>query len=204
MGPSARETQEHESKMNAAEAEKVVHIVESVLDAGCTAEDLGIVTPYMAQVRLLRTSWRNRCKERGAKWNASRISRALEIASVDNFQGREKELIVFSAVRNNSAGRVGFLADWRRLNVMLTRARRGLVVVGHGQTLQKDPYWSKWLRWCADHRVIVDKQAWHDIVRAAKRTAANQHAKSLIHRLFEFEQVQGCRARKGHLHMLSR
>lgn len=189
MGRASRESQEHESKMNSAEAERVVHIIESVLDAGCTAEDLGVVTPYMAQVRLLRTSWRNRCKERGMKWNASKNSRTLEIASVDNFQGREKELIVFSAVRNNAAGRVGFLADWRRLNVMLTRARRGLVVVGHGLTLKKDPYWLQWLGWCESHRVIVDKQAWHDIVRAAKRAEKRPHVKSLLHNLFEFEQA---------------
>ena len=68
------------------------------------------------------------------------------VQTVDGFQGREKECIVFSAVRCNPERKVGFLSDERRLNVAITRAKRGLVIVGDEQTLSASPVWRDYLR----------------------------------------------------------
>jgi len=137
------EEEEGDSKFNAGEAQQVFNIVNDVFfQRELDVLEVGIVTPYVAQVRQLQRILRN-CVPEGQD------PTLLEIASVDNFQGREKDLIIFSAVRSNRTGTVGFLADWRRLNVMLTRARRGLIVVGNSRTLKADDHWSKWLEFYA-------------------------------------------------------
>ena len=80
----------------------------------------------------------------------------VEVSSVDGFQGREKEVIVFSCVRNNTSGSLGFLSDARRVNVSLTRARCGLIVVGHAPTLELEPKtWARWLGWARTEGLIV-------------------------------------------------
>ncbi|GMH81706.1 hypothetical protein TL16_g09017, partial [Triparma laevis f. inornata] len=112
-------------KSNQAEANIVSSLVKDVLDAGeLTLNDIGIVSPYSAQVRLLRRTL-------GWARDMARQHNELEISSVDGFQGREKALIIFSAVRANGNRSVGFLKDWRRCNVAITRAQRGLVVLGN-------------------------------------------------------------------------
>jgi regulator of nonsense transcripts 1 len=145
----ANEEVEAESKLNSVEAQLLAHIVSNVLQCGeLKVEDVGVVTPYMAQVRRLRQYLRPMLPY-GCD------PRLLECSSVDNFQGREKELIIFSAVRSNERGNVGFLADWRRLNVMLTRPRRGLVVVGNAKTLKHDATWEKWFKFAEDNSCVV-------------------------------------------------
>ncbi|CAJ1351673.1 unnamed protein product [Effrenium voratum] len=137
---NGQEEEEGESKFNPTEAELVQRLVQDAFfQRELEITEIGVVTPYVAQVRLLKRM----CKQVIPEGMDPDL---LEIASVDQFQGREKDLIIFSAVRCNRVGNVGFLADWRRLNVMLTRARRGMVVVGNSHTLKADEHWEKWLQ----------------------------------------------------------
>ena len=76
---------------------------------------------------------------------------------MDGYQGREKEVIIFSCVRSNSQGSIGFLSDWRRLNVAITRPRRGLIVLGNQKTLAVDPNWACYLEWIHKNNLKGDK-----------------------------------------------
>jgi len=87
-----------------------------------------VIAPYAAQVRWLRQN----CP-----------FKAIEIDTVDGFQGREKEAILITLVRSNSNSEIGFLADTRRMNVALTRARRKLIVIGDSATLAVNDFYSK-------------------------------------------------------------
>lgn len=119
-----------ESRLNPAEGELVLRKVNELMQAGLTGDALAVITPYAAQARWLRERLR---------------SPGLEVDSVDGFQGREKEAIVISLVRSNAAGEIGFLADVRRMNVALTRARRKLIVIGDSATLAADPFYRRLL-----------------------------------------------------------
>lgn len=104
--------------------------------------DIGVIAPYAAQITMLTRLFNTNPKYQ-ARFNAilgqHRANELLnvEIKTVDGFEGREKDVIIFSTVRNNSLGQIGFLADRRRLNVGLTRAKRGLFIVGSISTLKK-------------------------------------------------------------------
>ena len=71
----------------------------------------------------------------------------VEVKSVDGYQGREKDIILLSTVRANPRHVVGFLSDWRRMNVALTRARKAIIVLGNTGTLATDPHWQEYIRW---------------------------------------------------------
>ncbi len=115
------------SARNPGQAERAAAEIRRLIGRGLPAGDIGLLTPYRAQRRLLRDLL------------APEVAAGLEIGTVDGFQGREKEAIVLDLVRSNPDGIVGFVADRRRLNVALTRARRLLLVIADTATLGAHP-----------------------------------------------------------------
>ena len=81
---------------------------------------------------------------------------------MDGFQGREKEAVVISLVRSNAAGEIGFLADERRMNVALTRARRKLIVIGDSATIGGHAFYQRLLGYFELHDAY--KTVWEEIV----------------------------------------
>ena len=145
--------EEGSSRSNFAEAAKVLNVVKGLLEIGdLTTKDIGVITPYNGQVRILSDLF----QQAGGR-DLGEPFHGLEIKSVDGYQGREKEVIVFSTVRANETGEVGFLSDRRRLNGALTRARRGLIIVGNPNTLRHDSTWNSWLDWVGERNLF----AWH-------------------------------------------
>jgi len=124
------------SRCNENEATIVHNWVATLVSAGITPPQIGVITPYQSQVALLTSLLR------------STYGPELEIGTVDGMQGREKEAVVMSLVRSNDKREVGFLKDERRLNVAMTRARRHLCVVGDSSTVQHGgKYLKDWLAW---------------------------------------------------------
>lgn len=121
----------HASKSNKGEAQIVEAVVAQFIANGVPTSGIAVISPYSGQVELLRNSM----------W--SKYGRSLEIATIDSFQGREKEIVCMSLVRSNEGGEVGFLTDDRRLNVAITRARRCVVVVCDSETVSSHPLLSR-------------------------------------------------------------
>ena len=108
-----RHLKDSKSIVNEIEAEIAIRIADDYLNDGVGEEDIGIISPYADQVKIIQENT------------------PIEVKTVDGFQGREKEIIIISTVRSNDNGNIGFLSDLRRLNVAITRAKRKLIIIGN-------------------------------------------------------------------------
>ncbi|CAL4912681.1 unnamed protein product [Urochloa decumbens] len=135
------------SWFNRIEVSKVVSIIRNLTRGGAVSEaDIGVITPYRQQV--------------------SKIKKALEafempdlkVGSVEQFQGQEREVIIISTVRStvkhnefDKFFNLGFLSNYKRFNVAITRAKSLLIIVGNPHIITKDRHWDRLLRYCADN-----------------------------------------------------
>ena len=129
-------------RINKAEAELTLLTLESyfqkigkqrILDERL---DVGIISPYRAQVQYLRRLLK---KREFFKPYRSLIS----VNTVDGFQGQERDIILISLVRANDEGQIGFLRDLRRMNVAITRARMKLIILGDASTMTRHPFYKR-------------------------------------------------------------
>lgn len=107
---------------------------------------MGVITPYRAQLHLIQDE-------------LSHITKFSN--TVDSFQGQERDIIIISLVRSNDKGEIGFLKDYRRMNVAMTRARMKLILIGDSATLGQDDFYSRFLDYV--ERVGTYRSAWEFI-----------------------------------------
>lgn len=151
--PDSEEVRRGVGRSNPAEALFIGRLLQELISAlGDKAktllpDGLGVISPYKQQVALLKRnlSYGTLSDE----W--------LEVGTVDSFQGREKDVIVVSTVRSSASSGIGFVADMRRLNVSITRAKRALWIVGDSQRLSSgSTEWRDLVQHCQNTNVIRD------------------------------------------------
>ena len=125
-----------------------------------TLPDIGILSPYREQVNYLEEMFREDPafshllkpvlpRQRHLPAGATGPAATLSINTIDGFQGQERDVIYISLVRSNPKHEIGFLQDYRRMNVAMTRARMLLVVIGDSATIGNNKFYQAFLDYCA-------------------------------------------------------
>lgn len=117
----------YENLMEAQLTVKLLDQIEDELSRSDLTKMVGVIAGYMGQKRLLRQQIHD-----SQRWPHLK----LEIDTVDAYQGREMDYIIYSVVRSNPERKIGFLQDERRLNVALSRAHELLVIIGDRNTAE--------------------------------------------------------------------
>ncbi|KAF6307448.1 zinc finger GRF-type containing 1 [Rhinolophus ferrumequinum] len=123
---------------NAAEAAFTLKLIQSLIASGVAGSVIGVITLYKAQMYKL-------CHLLSAVDFDQPEVRAVQVSTVDAFQGAEKEIIILSCVRTRQ---VGFIDSEKRMNVALTRGRRHLLIVGNLACLRKNHLWGRVIQHC--------------------------------------------------------
>ncbi|KAJ7069715.1 Dna2-domain-containing protein [Mycena amicta] len=164
----ARDSKVGDLVQNEVEATLVCQITETLLRSGVSAEQIGLISMYRQQLKLLEYLLQNR--------------KGLEFLTADRSQGRDKDCIIISMVRSNEDGFIGdLIKDWRRMNVSFTRARSKLIILGSRKTLQAAPLLKEFFNLMEDRgwilRLPANADALHPCFAAssAEKRRAEEH-----------------------------
>ena len=148
VGSNLEVTHDSGGKSNPAEARLVTKIVVDLIESGdVESKNIAVISPYSKQVQLIRS-------ELSLHGNAT----SVRVGTVDSYQGQETEVVVFSCTRSNDRCEIGFLRDSRRLCVAITRARRGLIIIGDQKVLKTCRHWSALLASCTERDCVMDAE----------------------------------------------
>lgn len=148
------------SWFNVQEVAAVYDWVQKILDrrqSPIRPLDIGIVTPYRKQVQKIRKIMTDKFGEL--------VARDIKVGSVEEFQGQERRVIIISTVRSHVdfldhdlRFKLGFVANKKRMNVAVTRAKSLLIMVGSAQLLQHDRYWAAMINYCMERRAFCGEK----------------------------------------------
>lgn len=127
-GTSEQPGQDGGSLRNEAELDIALRLLRTEITDPSSA---AFISPYAAQVAAARDL----------------LPEATRISTIDSFQGQEMPVVIVSLVRSNDEGVIGFLKDYRRMNVALTRAKESLFVIGDSATIGADPFYRAFLEY---------------------------------------------------------
>lgn len=131
----------YKSRYNPDEFQILCEHLYQLIDAfeGKELPSIALISPYREQVAYMK----------GVVEEDSKLAAlSLNINTIDGFQGQEKDVIYISLVRSNGKGEIGFLSDYRRMNVAMTRARKQLIIVGDSATIGSSEFYQSFLEYC--------------------------------------------------------
>lgn len=135
-GYDEKQGSEGESLENTEEADLIRRYIDRELSSFTGQQAIAVISPYRAQVVALQELFQEDSR--------------IVVNTIDSFQGQEREVVILSLVRSNNENVIGFLKDYRRMNVAMTRAKKKLIIVGDSATLSSDPFYNDLIQFLQD------------------------------------------------------
>ncbi|RBR18872.1 uncharacterized protein FIESC28_05794 [Fusarium coffeatum] len=186
------------SRSNSFEVDMTAALVSHLSQQGAYKPgDIAVLTPYLGQLQLLRRRMESMFeihindrdldeldaaqdegsgtgRPRGVPLSKTTLLKSVRVATVDNFQGEEAKVVVISLVRSNAQGDCGFLKTSNRINVLLSRAKHGMYIIGNSSSYKKVPMWAGVMKILASEKNLGTKLELHSLQKVDVRLHATR------------------------------